>query len=617
MSPDLTFGPANTCRLLVVEDNAADSQLAVATLQGASHTTFDISTAETLTTALRALASETFDAILLDLDLPDSKGVDTVRRLRADNARVAVVVLSGAYSEELRGEVLREGAQDFIMKSEPAAQLLARCILYAVERLRAQEAHRQVRQLIDANPDAVLVVDQRGVVRYVNAAASHLFARTETELVGEWLGFSIGPDAATEIEIVGHQPPHTGEIRVAEIEWQGEPAVLASIRDVTENRRLADQLREAQKMEAVGILAGGIAHDFNNLLVVMMGNIEFLLDACDEDDPRREMAERIEYAAERARHLTGQLLVFSRRQPSRPVPLDPNQIVLRLYNMIRRSFPESIELVFVPNEEAWNIRVDPNEFDQLLMNLTLNARHAMPDGGRVQIDIANVRIDRKHDNLKVGEYVCFYVSDTGTGIKPEHQARVFEPFFTTKPVGSGSGLGLAICRSIAQNAGGDIWLESDQGRGSTFEVILPRCTEAAAPPEPTGHDEARPRGDERILVVEDDHAVATAITHALDLSGFEIMTATNGEQAKRLIEQTERQIDLVLSDVVMPRMSGHELDAWMRVARPRMKLLLMTGYTDNAEALAAETTETRGLLFKPFMPAQLLRTVRDLLDRRA
>ncbi|WP_108661655.1 ATP-binding response regulator [Acuticoccus kandeliae] len=606
------------CNLLLVEDNPADAALTEAILETANFVPFETTTAGSLRNALSLLRQNDFDAVILDLNLPDSRGIDTLIALREDFPRIPVVVVSGANPLGLRDEVLRHGAQEYIWKNEPDAHFLARCILYAVERFRAQEAHRQVRQLIDANPDAVIVVDRHGKVRYVNEAASQLFAPSGDTLVGDWLGFSIEQGTTSEIEILGHGHPVTAEMRVADIEWQGEPAILASIRDVTENRILSDQLREAQKMEAVGILAGGIAHDFNNLLVVIMGNTEFLIDACEEGDPRREMAQRIDSAAERARHLTRQLLVFSRRQPSRPLVLDPNDAVFRLYNMLRRSFPKDIEFVFLPAEEGvWPIWADPNELDQMLMNLMLNAKHAMPDGGRLLVDISNATLERPKGRALPGDYVRLRVTDDGTGIAPTNLARIFDPFFTTRPVGAGSGLGLSICYSIVARAGGDLSVESVLGEGSVFTVLLPRAEEAPGAEIKIGDFATRPRGTETILVVDDDPAVSAAVCQTLTSAGFTVLTASNGEQAQRIILREADTIDLVLSDIVMPQMSGQELAAWLDGAYPQMKLLLMTGYSENMEALESVGSATRGYVLKPFMPTQLLRAVRDLLDKAA
>ncbi|ORE95336.1 PAS/PAC sensor hybrid histidine kinase [Stappia sp. 22II-S9-Z10] len=596
--------------LLLVEDNPADAALTAALLEGAD-VSFEILIASSLEQALTLLAEHDIDAVVLDLNLPDSRGVDTLRSVRTAHHDVAIVVVSGANPPGLRAEVLAEGAQDYIWKNEPDANFLARCILYAVERHRAQEAHRSVRQLLDANPDAMIVVDGDGIVRYVNRAAEELIDQG-SNLLGEWLGFSSG-ERLTEIQILNGGKPRTCEMKVADIEWQGQRATLAAIRDVTENRLLAEQVRVAQKMEALGMLAGGVAHDFNNLLVVIMGNLEFLReDIADEE--QLTMLSRIETATERARTLTRQLLAMSRRQPSHPIVVRPNDLIIKSYTMLRPSFPKDIDLAFIPAEDIWNVRIDPSEFDQVLMNLAFNAKHALPRGGRVQVDVANVTVREPIGSVMPGDYVRVRVSDNGTGITPEHLERIFEPFFSTKVAGTGTGLGLAICQGIARKAGGDIIVNSTLGEGSTFTILLPRTHDSVTTPENAA---SLPQvvGDETILVVEDDAAVAGSIQHALQMRGFRTIHVDDGEKATRVLSDTNQDIDLVLSDVVMPRMGGVELARWMTENRPEMKVLLATGYADNVDALRAENNPMREFLFKPFAPTDLIATVRMMLDR--
>ncbi|WP_226581169.1 ATP-binding response regulator [Acuticoccus sediminis] len=596
--------------LLLVEDNPADAELTAAVLEGAD-VTFEILTASSLQEALRLLGEEEIDAVVLDLNLPDSQGLDTLKRLRARHHDVAIVVVSGANPPGLRGGVLAEGAQDFIWKNEPDANFLARCILYAVERHRAQEAHRSVRQLLDANPDAMIVVDGGGIVRYINKAAEELLYEG-SNLIGEWLGFSSG-ERLTEIQVLTGDKPRTCEMKVADIEWGGQRATLAAIRDVTENRLLAEQVRAAQKMEAIGVLAGGVAHDFNNLLVVIMGNLEFLREDI-EDEEQQLMLSRIETATERARTLTRQLLAMSRRQPSRPVVVRPNDLLIKSYTMLRPSFPKDIELVFIPAEEIWNIRIDPSEFDQILMNLAFNAKHALPHGGRVQVDLANETFGETVSSLAPGQYVRVRVSDNGTGIAPDHLAKIFEPFFSTKVAGTGTGLGLAICQGIARKAGGDIVVTSEIGIGSSFSVLIPRSLDAVTTLE--SHSEL-PQivGDETVLVVEDDAAVAGSIMQALQMRGFRTIHVDDGEKATRVLTDASETIHLVLSDVVMPRMGGVELARWLARNRPDMKVVLATGYADNVDALRAENNPLHEFLFKPFAPTDLIATVRRMLDR--
>lgn len=608
-----THGPP--CRLLLVSAQADETAEVRATLACEAEGAFHIAVAGTLAAALAHLSRERVDAVLTALRLPDSSGPATVEAL-ARAGRAAIVVLWAAPDgpqNTVRSAALHAGAQDMLDRAGAEMALLGRALRYAVERSRAQEAHRQVRSLIEANPDAVLVVDDGGTVRYVNAAAVVLFARPREELVGEWLGFSVGGEAPSEITILGHAEPRIGEVRVAPIEWEGRPALLASVRDVTEPRRLQEELRRAQKMEAVGLLAGGIAHDFNNVLVVIMGNAEFLLEDCPPGDPRRELVHRIRQAAERAHLLTRQLLVFSQRQPSRPVVLDPSAAVVRLHDMMRRTLPESIEFVVLPAREPCAVRIDPGEFDQVLMNLVMNARHAMPEGGRLVLAVGE-RPPASPDEIGGADpHVTISVRDSGTGIAPEHLSRIFDPFFTTRAAGTGTGLGLAICQRIVARSGGQVTVESTVGEGSTFTVRLPRCAEQ--PDGGTGRsDDESPGGRERILLAEDDGAVAAVIADMLVGRGYAVVRAGDGEHARRIIEAQAQDIDLVVSDVVMPRLGGRELSAWLAHANPTMRMLLMTGYAHDTDALAADVGLTRSLIAKPFLPAALLRAVRDLLD---
>ena len=326
------------------------------------------------------------------------------------------------------------------------------------------------------------------------------------------------------------------------------------------------------------------------------------------------MLSRIETATERARTLTRQLLAMSRRQPSHPIVVRPNDLIIKSYTMLRPSFPKDIDLAFIPAEDIWNVRIDPSEFDQVLMNLAFNAKHALPRGGRVQVDVANVTVREPIGSVMPGDYVRVRVSDNGTGITPEHLERIFEPFFSTKVAGTGTGLGLAICQGIARKAGGDIIVNSTLGEGSTFTILLPRTHDSVTTPENAA---SLPQvvGDETILVVEDDAAVAGSIQHALQMRGFRTIHVDDGEKATRVLSDTNQDIDLVLSDVVMPRMGGVELARWMTENRPEMKVLLATGYADNVDALRAENNPMREFLFKPFAPTDLIATVRMMLDR--
>ena len=600
-------------RLLLVEDNPGDAQLARIQLSDLQEHDFDIITVSTLNRAIDVVSAAPVDGIILDLGLPDSTGIETLRRLREMAGDVALIVLSGNETAELRLSAFAEGAYDFISKNEPTTRLLARSVLYAMERHRAQTLQRQVQKLVTVVPDAVIVVDGQNIVRFVNDAAEALFGLEHGQLMGEHLGFATSHDEPHDIEIARQGEVRTAEIRVAEIEWAGAPARLASVRDVTEQRHMAEQLRQAQKMEAVGLLAGGVAHDFNNLVLVMMGSADLIADELEQlpDSPRlQDLVEELQQATERARALTTQLMLFSGRRPNDPKVVDLNQAVRDVYRLLRRTLPANIDAVILPAEELWPVTIDPGQLSQVIINLTVNARDALVDGGRIEIALSNLQQHEASDGLPEGDYAVLKVTDNGTGIAPDHLEQIFQPFFTTKDQGKGTGLGLPTCRGIIRQAKGDIIVDSEVGRGTSFSVLLPRSTDA---PDLLRHERnAAPlQGNEIILLVEDDPAVSRMTAKILGNSGYTVLTASNGEEALRIAGRHAAPIHLLLSDVVMPQMGGPELADRIENEVPGIRILMMSGYEDDNSARAGNT---RALLHKPFLPHELLKCVRQLLD---
>jgi signal transduction histidine kinase len=607
-------GGNETFRLLLVEDNPADADLACERLSAVSDYRIELTSVTNLHEAVEVLREQPIDAVLLDLSLPDSTGLETLRKLHAIRDDVAIVVLAGGVTDELRRLALREGAEDFIGKDEPPAVLLARLMPSVLERHRAQEPHRQVERLVAADPDAVLVTDAKGIVQFVNPAATRLFARRRDDFIGRPLGYPIDEAGVSEISLHHGEETLWGEMRCSACEWGGNPAYLVTIRDITERKLLSEQLRQAQKMEAVGLLAGGIAHDFNNLLLVILFYAEFLRDRIDESDPRRSDVTEILRAVERAQGLTSQLLAFSRRRPVKPRVIDLNEIVIGIRKLLQRTFPSCCEIVSLTPEEIAPIRADAGQVEQLLMNLAVNARDAMPEGGRFTIEVAHTRLDKPTQTLAPGRYVALRVSDTGHGIAAEHLKRIFEPFFTTKEPGKGTGLGLATCYGIARQAGGDITVQSELGSGTTFTILFPHCD--AIPAE--AHEARRPAerldGTETILVVEDHPAVLRSTSRILRQHGYAVLTATNGEQALRVIDKKGGSIDLVLTDIVMPQMTGTELVERLDISHPHLNVLFVTGYRDQALGRDNWVDADRPILYKPYPPRELLRKVREVLD---
>jgi signal transduction histidine kinase len=410
------------------------------------------------------------------------------------------------------------------------------------------------------------------------------------------------------------------------VDEQGQVVSLAHvIKDITQEKqaeaerlRLEEQLRASQKMEAIGSLAGGIAHDFNNMLYVIMSFTDLALDSLDAGNPMRSQLGEVKKASERAAALIRQLLAFSRKQILLSVPLDLNRVITELQKMLHRILGEDIAMVLVLAAELALIMADPSQIEQVLMNLVVNARDAMPTGGKLTIETANVDLDAafmmSESTVRPGPYVMLAVTDTGCGMDAETAKRIFEPFFTTKARGKGTGLGLSTVYGIVRQSGGEILVQSQPGQGTTFRIYLPR-TEAAIrdmpgiPPAPT-----RMTGDETILIVEDEPAVRDLAKQVLVKVGYTVLTAANGDEALLLCEQHAGKIHLALTDVVMPGMGGRGFAEQLSKARPETKILYMSGYTDDAIDNHGTLDAGTHLLTKPFSLSDLRRKVRELLD---
>jgi signal transduction histidine kinase len=382
--------------------------------------------------------------------------------------------------------------------------------------------------------------------------------------------------------------------------------------------RLEAQLRQGQKMEAVGRLAGGIAHDFNNMLVVINGYSELLLGRVDTDDPVRQDLEQIRQAGERAADLTRRLLAFSRQQVLQPSVLNLNDVISNVEAMLEPLIGEDVELRTILDPSLGPVRVDAGQIEQLILNLAVNARDAMPDGGKLTIETANVYLDqdyvREHIGVEAGPHVLLRVSDTGIGMDSDTQARLFEPFFTTKPAGRGTGLGLATVFGIVQQSGGHIAVSSAPGQGATFEIFLPQSTQVIGETVETALAPSSLRGSETILLVEDEPAVRRASRRFLEEHGYKVLEAVDGGDALRLCERHEGPLDLVITDVVMPGMSGRELGERVTRLRPETPVLYVSGYVDTPLVRAGLPETAVPLLQKPFSAESLARKVRELLD---
>jgi PAS domain S-box-containing protein len=403
--------------------------------------------------------------------------------------------------------------------------------------------------------------------------------------------------------------------------------------DITERKRLEDQLRHSQKMEAVGQLAGGVAHDFNNLLMLIQAHNEHLRDQLDADDPANKDAQEIETAVTRAAALTGQLLAFSRKQVLRPRVLDLNVVLAEVAKMLHRLIGKDIELRVVPAPSLGRVNADPGQMEQMILNVAVNSRDAMPQGGRLTITTSDVELDendsRNHEGAPPGKYVMLAVSDTGSGMDTETRARMFEPFFTTKAPGKGTGLGLATVYGVVKHSDGWIWVDSEAGCGTTFKIYLPRVeksehsrlapfgTEQFQPPSKTAPPLATaPKGTETVLVVEDQDGIRDIVRESLRRNGYKVLIAADGNEALQMASAYPDPIHLLVTDLVMPNIGGRELAQRLTPLRPRMKVLFMSGYSEHS-AFDGENEDmdpSATVLQKPFSLDALARNVRRVLD---
>ena len=498
-----------------------------------------------------------------------------------------------------------------------------------------RESEEQWRRLFDANPHPMWVFDLE-TLRFlaVNTAAITQYGFSHDEFL-QLTVRDIRPESALpaleddlkgssgaeHVNIRRHRRKDGSELDV-EVGWHalnfaGHRAMLVTAQNITARQTLEAQFRQAQKMEAVGRLAGGVAHDFNNALAVISTYTELLADG---EPPERQAAhlDAIQRAARHAQGLTRQLLAFSRRQVLQPVNFNPNTAVLGIEPMLRRVIGEDVELVTQLESDVGQVRADPGQFEQVLMNLTVNARDAMPEGGRLTISTAKADLDptsaRLHGLPAEGHYVMLTVADTGNGMDAETRARIFEPFFTTKEEGKGTGLGLATVYGIVNQSGGHITVYSEQGSGSTFRVYLPRVDGNGQRASGAHAPEASPRGAETILLVEDDAEVREMVAEVLGLQGYQVLVAATAADAIAVAERRTASIDMVLSDVVMPKMNGPSLVARLREIRPGLKALMISGYTGDAILPRGIDAAQMPFLEKPFTVKSLARKVREVLD---
>ena len=577
---------------------------------------------------------------LIDLGLPGMDGLELVRAVRKLSPATEVVILTGNASVESAVRALRESSYDYLIKPVQPEQLL-NSIERAGERWQRrraeaamQESEKRLRRIFERVSDALFITDHTGVIIDANPAAAELTGRPLEELcagartVADLFGVE-GP--AGETTGSGWTAPRRshefqlqradGDVRIVDVRAANfaPEHVVHTVRDLTNERRLEQELNHSQRMEAIGRLAGGVAHDFNNVLTTISCVSQLVLETLDQRDERRADLQEILTASRRAAGLTRQLLAFSRKQILQPRVLDVAEVVRDMERMLSRLIGADVQLTTVVDHDLWAVRADAGQLEQVIMNLAVNARDAMPNGGQLIIQAANAAIEvpRSHEGgvLEAGDYVLLRVADSGCGMDAATRARMFEPFFTTKPAGMGTGLGLSTVYGVVKQSGGQLMVETAPGAGSTFSIYLPRVDSI---PLPESAAESIPilahqRGT--VLLVEDDATIRLLAHRILVTSGYTVLDAASGERALAIAHESTAPIDLLLADVVLSDIRGRELAARLLTMHPRARVLYMSGYTDEAAIDPAAPDASRGLLVKPFTANELTHKVHEVLGR--
>jgi len=631
-------------RVLILEDDPKDAELTAATLRRAGYS-LSLEVTDSREQFQQRLQQADHDVILADYNLGAWNAMDALHIVQMSGKDVPFVVVTGSLGDEAAVECIKQGADDYVLKDrlhclpmavDRALRDKAQCAEAARLQEQIRRAKKEWEHIVDTVPDPVLVTDKQFCIKRANRAAARVLGLEFSQLIGQSCYQVVhgrdepipecpfqrmlmtGKEECNDFEV-----PRLGKVFDATAtpfcdsgaQVQGCVEVL---RDITERKRLEAQLRQSQKMEAVGQLAGGVAHDFNNLLTAILGYSDLLLARLRDGDRLRKHVQEIKKAGERAASLTRQLLAFSRRQVLVPQVLDLNSVVGNVQKMLRRMIGEDIELATIPASDLGCVRADPGQMEQVIMNLAVNARDAMPEGGKLTIETANVELDESYTRSQIdampGSYVMLTVADTGCGMNAETLSHIFEPFYTTKEEGKGTGLGLATVYGIVRQSGGHIAVSSDLGHGTTFKIYLPRVEEGVAPVVPGRAAVQLPRGKETVLLVEDEAIVRDLVREVLQSSGYTVLVASTANEALRIGERhAPRPIHLMLTDVVMPEMDGPQLAARLARLFPQMKVLYMSGYAETAAARHSKLSLDAPYLAKPFAPEVLARKVLEVL----
>lgn len=625
--------------VLLIEDNPGDRRLLQELLRDVASVHIQLDYADCLSQGIQHLAEQHFDVILLDLFLPDSQGFETFTQLHQQEPGIPIVVTTGLNDETLALKAVQEGAQDYLVKGQITGELLVRSIRYAIERSRAEHKIREQAALLDITTDAILVRDLENRILFWNKGAERLYGWSAEEALGQTTTHLLYPgtspwvrEAQQMLMVSGewqgelNQVTKTGREVIVESRWtlvrdddKKPKFILVVSTDITEKKQLEAQFLRAQRMESIGTLASGIAHDLNNILTPVLATAQLLqMKLSHLDNRSQQMLQVLETNARRGAELVKQVLSFARGVEGEQTVLQTKHLIREIQQVARETFPKSIEVWTEIPEDLWTVTGDATQLHQVLMNLCVNARDAMPFGGILKIFAENLTIDEDYARVnwdaQAGNYIAITISDNGVGIPIEIRDRIFEPFFTTKEVGKGTGLGLSTVVGIIKSHHGFITVNSTVGEGTQFKIFLPAV--ATINSLEANVDEAILGFNELILVVDDEAAIREVTRAALETYNYRVLTAQDGVDAISIYVQHKDDISLVLIDMMMPSMDGATTIRTLRKIDPEIKIVAVSGLLSNYHSADLGLSDVAACLPKPYTVEELIQTIHSVLGAK-